>query len=199
MNMNNMNPNTNSISSPRSERSPYDPVYYAGAPSVWEPPSRSSSLQTQPSAVPALLSSNPARASVDSSPRSSTNSASTIGMTRTKSTHSAASDSVSSFTQVSPALLNQQPFDQQVWLDYQQNSGRKISANHDKVRKFDQDRERVLEARRLYNQRLAEQAKQEERMKLELEKAKALEQAKVQAAVKQKSEEERRIVMPFIM
>ncbi|KAJ3206996.1 hypothetical protein HDU82_004147 [Entophlyctis luteolus] len=193
MNMNNMNPNTNSISSPRSERSPYDPVYYAGAPSVWEPPSRSSSLQTQPSAVPALLSSNPARASVDSSPRSSTNSASTIGMTRTKSTHSAASDSVSSFTQVSPALLNHQPFDQQVWLDYQQNSGRKISANHDKVRKFDQDRERVLEARRLYNQRLAEQAKQEERMKLELEKAKALEQAKVQAAVKQKSEEERRI------
>ncbi|KAJ3346165.1 hypothetical protein HDU83_003333 [Entophlyctis luteolus] len=155
-------------------------------------------------AVPALLSSNPARASVDSSPRSSTNSTATIGMGQTKSTlASSPSESLASFPIQPPVLLNQQPFDQQLWVDYQQKPVRKISANHEKVRKFDQDRERVLEARRLYNLRLAEQAKEEERMKLEIEKAKAnakaQEQAKVQAAVKQKSEDERRTVMPFII
>ncbi|KAJ3208532.1 hypothetical protein HDU82_002333 [Entophlyctis luteolus] len=185
--------------SPRPDRSTFDPIYYDSPVCVWEPPSRSSSLQAQPApmAVPALLSSNPARASVDSSPRSSTNSTATIGMGQTKSTlASSPSESLASFPIQPPVLLNQQPFDQQLWVDYQQKPVRKISANHEKVRKFDQDRERVLEARRLYNLRLAEQAKEEERMKLEIEKAKAnakaQEQAKVQAAVKQKSEDERR-------
>ncbi|KAJ3207430.1 hypothetical protein HDU83_000861 [Entophlyctis luteolus] len=185
-----MHSNSHSHSSPRMDRS-YDPIYYDAA-GVWEPPSRSSSLQ----------SSIPARASIESSPRTSTNSASTIGMARTKSTHSTASETLL-FPPQSPTILNQQPFDQQLWLDYQQNPVRKMSANHEKVRKFDQDRDRVLEARRLYNLRLAEQAKEEERMRAEIEKAKAnakaQEQAKVQAAVKQKSEDERRIVMPFIM